>query len=78
MASGGATAQISEVPLMPVLEAMLAQFPFHIWSFHSDNGSEIINHTVAEMPNKLLVEQTKIVAPSQQRQWAGGNQKTVA
>jgi transposase InsO family protein len=55
----GATAQISEAWLMPVLEAMLAQFPFHIRGFHSDNGSEFINHTVAEMLNKLLIEQTK-------------------
>src|SRR6202162_747662 len=38
---------------------MLAQFPFRIRGFHSDNGSEFINHTVAEMLNKLLVEQTK-------------------
>jgi len=44
---------------MPVLEGILAQFPFHIRGFHSDNGSEFINHTVAEMLNKLLVEQTK-------------------
>jgi transposase InsO family protein len=55
----GATAQISEAWLMPVLEAMLAQFPFHIRGFHSDNGSEFINHTVAKLLNKLLVEQTK-------------------
>jgi transposase InsO family protein len=55
----GATAQISEAWLMPVLEAMLEQFPFRIRGFHSDNGSEFINHTVAQMLNKLLVEQTK-------------------
>jgi transposase InsO family protein len=55
----GATAQISEAWLLPVLEAMLAQFPFHIRGFHSDNGSEFINHTVANLLNKLLVEQTK-------------------
>src|SRR5712692_9764572 len=55
----GATAQISEAWLMPVLEAMLEQFPFCIRGFHSDNGSEFINHTVAQMLNKLLVEQTK-------------------
>jgi transposase InsO family protein len=55
----GATAQISEAWLMPVLEAMLDQFPFHIRGFHSDNGSEFINHTVAALLNKLLVEQTK-------------------
>jgi transposase InsO family protein len=55
----GATAQISETWLMPVLEAMLDQFPFRIRGFHSDNGSEFINHTVAKLLNKLLVEQTK-------------------
>jgi transposase len=55
----GATAQISEAWLMPVLEAMLEQFPFRIRGFHSDNGSEFINRTVAQLLNKLLVEQTK-------------------
>jgi transposase InsO family protein len=55
----GATAQISEAYLLPVLEAMLQQFPFRIRGFHSDNGSEFINHTVAKLLNKLLVEQTK-------------------
>jgi transposase InsO family protein len=55
----GATAQISEAWLMPVLETMLAQFPFRIRGFHSDNGSEFINHTVANLLTKLLVEQTK-------------------
>ena len=55
----GATSHISEAWLMPVLEAMLAQFPFRIRGFHSDNGSEFVNHTVAEMLNKLLIEQTK-------------------
>src|SRR5205823_618812 len=55
----GATAQISEAYLLPVLEAMLRQFPFRIRGFHSDNGSEFINHTVANLLNKLLVEQTK-------------------
>ena len=55
----GATAQISEQWLIPVLEHMLAQFPFRILGFHSDNGSEFINHTVARLLNKLLAEQTK-------------------
>src|SRR6202050_3441825 len=55
----GAVAQISEAWLIPVLEAMLAQFPFRILGFHSDNGSEFINHTVAALLNKLLIEQTK-------------------
>lgn len=55
----GATPQISEAWLIPVLEAMLEQFPFRIRGFHSDNGSEFINHTVAKLLNKLLIEQTK-------------------
>jgi transposase InsO family protein len=55
----GATAQISEAWLMPVLEAMLGQFPFRILGFHSDNGSEFINHKVAQLLNQLWAEQTK-------------------
>jgi hypothetical protein len=55
----GATAHLSEAWLLPVLEAMLAQFPFRLRGFHSDNGSEFINHTVAKLLNKLLIEQTK-------------------
>ena len=35
------------------------QFPFRIRGFHSDNGSEFINHTVASLLDKLLIEQTK-------------------
>lgn len=55
----GATEQISEAWLIPVLEAMLEQFPFRILGFHSDNGSEFLNYSVAKLLNKLLVEQTK-------------------
>ena len=55
----GAVVQISEAWLIPVLEAMLAQFPFQIRGFHSDNGSEFVNYTVARLLNKLLIEQTK-------------------
>lgn len=54
-----AVPQISEAWLKPALEEMLAQFPFRVRGFHSDNGSEFINHTVAKLLNKLLVEQTK-------------------
>jgi hypothetical protein len=54
-----ATPQISELWLIPVLETMLQQFPFVIRGFHSDNGSEFINHTVAKLLGKLLIEQTK-------------------
>lgn len=55
----GATAQIGEKWLLPVLDAILAQFPFRILGFHSDNGSEFINGAVARLLNKLLAEQTK-------------------
>ena len=54
-----ATPRISEAWLEPVLERMLRQFPFRILGFHSDNGSEFINQTVAKLLNKLLIEQTK-------------------
>jgi predicted DNA-binding transcriptional regulator AlpA len=55
----GATPQISESFLIPVLEAMLEQFPFTVHGFHSDCGSEFINHKVSRLLNKLLIEQTK-------------------
>lgn len=55
----GCVETISERHLIPVLEAMLHQFPFRILGFHCDNGSEFLNHTVARLLNKLLVEFTK-------------------
>jgi hypothetical protein len=54
----GCTAKISEAYLLPVLEAILHQFPFCILGFHSDNGSEYRNKDVARLLNKLLVEFT--------------------
>ena len=54
-----ATPRISEAWLMPLLESILQQFPFVILNFHTDNGSEFINKTVAELLEKLLIEQTK-------------------
>src|SRR5487761_1943587 len=53
----GSCERISEAYLIPVLEAMIASFPFIIRGFHSDNGSEYINRHVAEMLNKLLIEE---------------------
>ena len=55
----GCTSKISEAYLLPVLEAVLAQFPFTILGFHVDNGSEYINHRVAQMLKKLYAEFTK-------------------
>ena len=50
---------ISEAFLLPVLELIIEQFPFVIAGFHSDNGSEFINGQVAQMLEKLRIEQTK-------------------
>ena len=54
-----AVPRISEAYLEPVLVTVLAQFPFVIHGFHSDNGSEFINQTIARLLNKLMIEQTK-------------------
>jgi transposase InsO family protein len=54
-----AVERISEAWLQPVLENLLRQFPFAVTNFHSDNGSEFINATVAKLLKKLLIEQTK-------------------
>jgi hypothetical protein len=51
--------QISERYLAPVFEKILAIFPFIIIEFHSDNGSEYINKTVAKILNRLHIRQTK-------------------
>jgi transposase InsO family protein len=51
--------RISEAYLEPVLASLLPQFPFVIRGFHSDNGSEFINQTVAKLLNKLMIQQTK-------------------
>src|SRR3990170_4049780 len=49
--------RISEAFLIPVLEELLASFPFVILGFHVDNGSEYINRHVTELLNKLLIEE---------------------
>ena len=48
--------RITEQFMVPVLEALVGAFPFGVLGFHSDNGSEYINHRVAEMLNKLHVK----------------------
>ena len=54
-----AVPRISEAYLLPVLEELMRQFPFRILGFHPDNGSEFINRMVAQMLEKLRIEQTK-------------------
>ena len=51
--------KISERYLIPALESLLAAFPFKIINFHSDNGGEYVNYTVAKLLKKLLIEFTK-------------------
>jgi hypothetical protein len=51
--------RISEAYLVPVLAELLDTFPFVILGFHSDNGSEYINHVVSKLLNKLHIEMTK-------------------
>lgn len=55
----GCVSKISEAYLLPVLEAILHQFPFLVLGLHADNGSEYINRTVAKLLEKLRAEFTK-------------------
>lgn len=50
---------IAEAFLADALEMALELFPFRICGFHSDNGSEYINATVARLLEKLHAQQTK-------------------
>ena len=54
-----AVERISEAYLLPVIALMLESFPFTILGFHSDGGSEYINHDTAKLLNKLNVEFTR-------------------
>jgi transposase InsO family protein len=51
--------RISEAYLLPVIGLLLEGFPFAIRGFHSDSGSEYINHDVAKLLDKLNVEFTR-------------------
>jgi hypothetical protein len=50
---------ISQQFLRPVLEELLGLFPFKIYEFHSDNGSEYLNRIVSALLTDLLIEQSK-------------------
>ena len=43
--------------LLPVLQALLSAYPFSVQGFHSDNGSEYINHQTANLLNQLHIGQ---------------------
>lgn len=49
----------SEQFLKPVFEQLQEMFPFKLLNFHSDNGSEYINYLVADILNRLSIQQTK-------------------
>ena len=51
----GVVPGISERFLIPALEALLRFFPFPVLGFHADNGSEYINHRVADLLRKLHI-----------------------
>ena len=51
--------QISEAYLLPVIALLLDGFPFAIRGFHSDSGSEYVNHKTAALLEKLRVEFTQ-------------------
>jgi len=51
--------RISEQFMLSALRSLLEQFPFLIKGFHADNGSEYINHKVAELLNNLMIRLTK-------------------
>jgi len=54
-----AVERISEAYLLPVIALLLEGFPFAIRGFHSDSGSEYVNHDIARLLEKLRVEFTK-------------------
>ena len=51
--------KITERHLIPALQTLFDSFPFEILGFHTDNGSEYVNHQVARLLGKLHVEFTK-------------------
>jgi hypothetical protein len=51
--------RLSEAYLLPVIALLLEGFPFVIRGFHSDSGSEFVNHETAKLLEKLRVEFTR-------------------
>jgi transposase InsO family protein len=51
--------RISEAYLLPMIALLLDGFTFKILGFHSDSGSEYVNHEIARLLNKLLIEFTR-------------------
>ena len=51
--------KISEAHMIPALKELFGQIPFVIRGFHSDNGSEYVNHPALRLLNSLLIRFTK-------------------
>lgn len=45
--------------MLPMMEAVLAQFPFVVHEFHADNGSEYMNRLVVQLMNRMLIDLSK-------------------
>jgi hypothetical protein len=54
----GCVETISERHMLPVLEAILHQYPFRILGFHSDNGSEFLNKLLSEFTKSRAYRST--------------------
>ena len=53
----GSVEHIDTPCLAPVLEALLRAFPFNVRGFHTDNGSEFINHKIAARLQALHIDE---------------------
>ena len=53
----GSVERIDTPCLAPVLEALLRAFPFNVRGFHTDNGSEFINHKIAARLQALHIHE---------------------
>ena len=51
----GAVPRITQHFMVLVLKDLISAFPFTVQAFHADNGSEYINHQVAELLNELHI-----------------------
>lgn len=51
----GAVPRITFRFLEPVLEGLISAFPFTVHAFHADNGSEYVNHRVADLLSRLHI-----------------------
>ena len=51
--------EICERCMIPAFQEILGQYPFTVFNFHSDRGSENINYRVCQLLKKVSIKQTK-------------------